>query len=182
MPEKTLRLACSPGGCPSCGLPETSAFATTRPDNDQGPPNEFRHRSLLRFWHPFRCATHAPHRAFVDSAAGPGPSESNEPRAGRPEIVLDKEEWPFAIRAAVERLFFRGPHIHSDDAPGNKVRKGIQVTFANPGIEKLSFIQGQHVLCASRRHPARRCASGAIERAILAAGLSASHGIQASGS
>jgi hypothetical protein len=59
--------------------------------------------------------------------------------------MLNKKEGPFTIRAATERLFFDGPRVHSDDAPGNKVRKGIQVPFANLGIEILFFIQGEQL-------------------------------------
>jgi hypothetical protein len=66
--------------------------------------------------------------------------EQNESRADPSEVVLHQKKGSFAVGVTVDGQFSQASRIHSDDAPRGKIRKGIQVLFANLGIEKLSII------------------------------------------
>ena len=67
--------------------------------------------------------------------------EQHEPRAGKSEAVLNKEDTPFSIILPVRQHFFRTPFIHSDDAAGRKVWKCVDAFFADLGIKKSSLVQ-----------------------------------------
>ena len=68
-------------------------------------------------------------------------SEHNELRAGESEAMLHKEKPPFSIILRVSHQLLGTPFIHSDDAAGRKVRKRVDVFFADLGIKKSSLVQ-----------------------------------------